>query len=142
MRVLNVLPRYGLTDRDVTLLQIGDTPARLIALLAGSIDATLASPPDHQEAVRAGMRVLLNLTDLNVPYQGVGLVTTQRLLTRKRDVARRFVRAYVEAIHMVKTNPEVSKRALPNTERRKMKRKLSLPMKPFAKSLRPSPTLR
>jgi ABC-type nitrate/sulfonate/bicarbonate transport system substrate-binding protein len=101
--VLNVLPRYGLTDRDVTLLQIGDTPARLIALLAGSIDATLASPPDHQEAVRAGMRVLLNLADLNVPYQGAGLVTTQRVLTRKRDVARRFVRAYVEAIHMVKT---------------------------------------
>src|SRR5262245_33854640 len=111
VRVLNILPRYRLTDRDVTFLQIGDTPARLIALLAGSIDATLASPPDHQEAVRAGMRVLLNLTDLNVPYQGVGLVTTQRVLARKRDVARRFVKAFVEAIHMVKTNPDVSKRA-------------------------------
>ena len=58
-----------------------------------------------------GMRVLLNLTDLNVPYQGVGLVTTQRVLTKKRDVARRFVRAYVDAIRMVKTNPDVSKRA-------------------------------
>ena len=111
VRVLNVLPRYGLTDRDVTLLQIGDTPARVIALLAGSIDATLASPPDHLEAVRGGMKVLLNLTDLNVPYQGTGLVTTQRVLTRKRDVARRFVRAFVEAIHVVKTNPDVSKRA-------------------------------
>jgi NitT/TauT family transport system substrate-binding protein len=111
VRVLNVLPRYRLTDRDVTFLQIGDTPARLIALFAGSIDATLASPPDHLEAVRAGMRVLLNLADLNVPYQGVGLVTTQRVLTRKRDVARRFLKSFVEAIHVVKTNPDVSKRA-------------------------------
>jgi NitT/TauT family transport system substrate-binding protein len=111
VRVLNVLPRYGLTDRDVTLLQIGDTPARLIALLAGSIDATLASPPDHLEAVRGGMKILLNLADLNVPYQGAGLVTTQRVLAKKPDVARRFLRAYVEAIHMLKTNPEVSKRA-------------------------------
>ena len=111
VRVLNVLPRYRLTDRDVTFLQIGDTPARLIALFAGSIDATLASPPDHLEAVRAGMRVLLNLADLNVPYQGVGLVTTQRVLTRKRDIARRFVKAFVEAIHMVKINPGVSKKA-------------------------------
>src|SRR5215470_12439025 len=111
LRVLNILPRYGLTDRDVTFLQIGDTPARLIALFAGSIDATLASPPDHLEAVRAGMRVLLNLADLNVPYQGVGLVTTQRVLARKRDIARRFVKAFVEAIHMVKTNPEAAKRA-------------------------------
>jgi NitT/TauT family transport system substrate-binding protein len=111
LRVLNVLPRYGMTDRDVTFLQIGDTPARLIALFGGSIDATLASPPDHLEAVRAGMRVLLNLAELKIPYQGVGLVTTQRVLTRKRDVARRFVRAFVEAIHAVKTNPDVSKRA-------------------------------
>jgi len=48
---------------------------------------------------------------LNVPYQGVGLVTTQRVLARKRDIARRFVKAFVEAIHMVKTNPEAAKRA-------------------------------
>jgi hypothetical protein len=47
MRVLNVLPRYGLNERDITFLQIGDTPARLIALLGNSIDATLATPPDH-----------------------------------------------------------------------------------------------
>ena len=111
VHVLNVLPRYRLTDRDVTFLQIGDAQARLIALFGGSIDATLASPPDHLEAIRGGMRVLLNLADLNIPYQGVGLVTTQRVLTRKRDVARRFVKAYVEAIHMVKTNPEAAKRA-------------------------------
>ena len=111
LRVLNILPRYGMTDRDIIFLQIGDTPARLIALFGGSIDATLASPPDHLEAVRAGMRVLLNLADLKIPYQGVGLVTTQRVLARKRDIARRFVRAYVEGIHTVKTNPDVSKRA-------------------------------
>ena len=83
LRVLNVLPRYGMTDRDVTFLQIGDTPDRLIALFGGSIDATLASPPDHLEAVRAGMRVLLNLAELKIPYQGVGLVTTQRVLYKK-----------------------------------------------------------
>src|SRR5215813_3381919 len=94
LRVLNILPRYGFTDRDVTFLQIGDTPARLIALFAGSIDATLASPPDHLEAVRAGMRVLLNLTDLKIPYQGVGLVTTQRVLSRKHDVARHFCESF------------------------------------------------
>ena len=33
MRLLNVLPRYGLTERDVTFLQVGDTPERLICAL-------------------------------------------------------------------------------------------------------------
>jgi NitT/TauT family transport system substrate-binding protein len=111
LRLIYVLPRYGLSERDVTLLQVGDSPERLIALSGGSIDATLISPPDHLQALRAGMKILLNLADLNVPYQGSGLVTTQRVLARKRDVARRVLKSYVEAIHLVKTNPDISKKA-------------------------------
>ena len=37
MRVLNILPRYGLSEKDVTFLQIGDTPARIVALSADSL---------------------------------------------------------------------------------------------------------
>ena len=33
------------------------------------------------------------------------------MLTKKRDVARRFLKSYVEAIHIVKTSPDVSKKA-------------------------------
>ena len=109
--MLNILPRYGLSERDVAFLQIGDNPARLIALLGGAIDATLLPPPDHLEALRGNMKLLLNLRELNVSYQGTGLVTTQRLLAKRRDLARRFMKSYVEAIHLVKTNPEMSKRA-------------------------------
>ena len=87
LRVLNILPRYGLSERDVAFLQIGDNPARLIALLGGAIDATLLPPPDHLEALRGNMKLLLNLRELNVPYQGTGLVTTQRLLAKRRDLA-------------------------------------------------------
>jgi ABC-type nitrate/sulfonate/bicarbonate transport system substrate-binding protein len=112
LRMLNVLPRYGMGERDITFLQVGDTPERLIALHGGSIDATLLAPPDHFEALRLGMKILLNLRDLNVPYQGTGLVTTQRLLGRNRDLARRFLKAFVEGIYLVRTNPTVSKRAL------------------------------
>ena len=70
LRVLNILPRYGLTERDVAFLQIGDNPARLIALLGGAIDATLLPPPDHLEALRGNMKLLLNLRELNVLLPG------------------------------------------------------------------------
>jgi NitT/TauT family transport system substrate-binding protein len=112
LRLLNVLPRYGMTERDVTFLQVGDTPERLIALGSGAIEATLLSPPDHFQAQRLGMKTLLNLRDLNVPYQGTGLVTTQRLLAKNRDLARRFLKAFVESIHAIRTNPALAKRAL------------------------------
>jgi len=111
MRVLNMLPRYGLSDKDVTFLQIGDTPARIIALTGNSVDASSFSPPDHLVAQQAGMKILVNMAELNIFYQGTGLVTTQRYIAKHRDAARRMVKSYVEAIHIVRTNPEVTKRA-------------------------------
>ena len=111
MRVLNMLPRFGLTDKDVSFLQIGDTPARIVALVGNSVDASSFSPPDHLAAVQAGMRVLLNMAELNIFYQGTGLVASQRYIGKNRDVARRMVKSYVDAIHIVRTNPELAKRA-------------------------------
>lgn len=139
MRMLNVLPRYGMGERDVTFLQVGDTPERLIALNGGSIDATLLSPPDHLEALRAGTKILLNLRDLNVPYQGTGLVTTQRLLGRNRDLARRVVKAFVEAIHLVRTNPAVSKRAFAKYRQTKDEKRIEDAYQALREVVKPKP---
>jgi NitT/TauT family transport system substrate-binding protein len=139
MRLLNVLPRYGMSERDVTFLQVGDTPERLIALHGGSIDATLISPPDHLEATRRGMKILLNLRDLNVPYQGTGLVTTQRLIARNRDLARRTVKAFVEAIHAVRTNPALSKRALAQYRQTKDEKQIEDAYQSLREVVKPKP---
>lgn len=139
MRMLNVLPRYGMTERDVTFLQVGDTPERLVALHGGSIDATLISPPDHFEATRLGMKILLNMRDLNVPYQGTGLVTTQRLIARNRDLARRTVKAFVEAIHAVRTNPTLSKRALAQYRQTKDEKQIEDAYQSLREVVKPKP---
>jgi NitT/TauT family transport system substrate-binding protein len=139
LRLIYVLPRYGLSERDVTLLQIGDSPERLMALSGGSIDATLISPPDHLEALRAGMKILLNLRDLNVPYQGSGLVTTQRVLARKRDIARRFLKSYVEAIYLVKTNPEISKKAFAKYRQSKDEKRIEDAYQALREMVKPKP---
>ena len=139
LRLIYVLPRYGLSDRDVTLLQVGDSPDRLIALSSGSIDATLISPPDHLEALRAGMKILLNLRDLNVAYQGSGLVTTQRVLVRKRDLVRRFLKSYVEAIHLVKTNPDISKKAFAKYRQSKDEKRIEDAYQALREMVKPKP---
>jgi NitT/TauT family transport system substrate-binding protein len=139
LRLLNVLPRYGLGERDVTFLQVGDTPERLIALHGGSIDATLLSPPDHFQALRGGIKIILNLRDLNVPYQGTGLVTTQRLLARNRDLARRFLKAFVEAVHVVRTNPAVAKRAFAKYRQTKDEKQIEDAYQTLREIVRPKP---
>lgn len=139
LRFLYVLSRFGLSERDVTLLQVGDTPERLIALSGGSIDATLLSPPDHFEALRLGGKVLLNLRDFNVPFQGTGLVTTQRFLAKRRDIAWRFLKSYVEAIHLVKTNSAVSKRAFAKYRQTKEEKRLEDAYQALREIVKPKP---
>jgi NitT/TauT family transport system substrate-binding protein len=139
LRLIYVLPRYGMSERDVTLLQVGDSPERLIAISSGAIDATLISPPDHLEAVRLGMKILLNLRDLNVPYQGSGLVTTQRVLKVKRDIARRFLKSYVEAIHLVKTNPEISRKAFAKYRQSKDEKRIDDAYQALRELVKPKP---
>jgi NitT/TauT family transport system substrate-binding protein len=111
MRVLNMLPRFGLTDKDVTFLQIGDTPVRITAMVGNSADASSFTPPDHLAPQLAGMKIILNMAELNIFYQGTGLVATQRYIAKNRDIARRMVKSYVEAIHIVRTSPELTKQA-------------------------------
>jgi NitT/TauT family transport system substrate-binding protein len=139
MRVLNMLPRYGLSDKDVTFLQIGDTPARIIAMIGNSVDASSFSPPDHLAAVQAGMKILLNMAELNIYYQGTGLVTTQRFIAKNRDIARRMVKSYVEAIHIVRTNPEVTKRAFVKYRKTKDEKQLEDAYQTLREVVKPKP---
>jgi len=108
-----VLAKLGLNpEKDVTLLQTGGEATRLAALINGSIDATVLNPPVHKRAVEAGMRVMANMAEMGIPFQNSALVTTQRYIARNPDVMRRLVKSFVEGIHLIRTNPEVTKRAI------------------------------
>jgi NitT/TauT family transport system substrate-binding protein len=108
-----MLAKLGLNpDTDVTMLQIGGDPTRLAALLSGTIDATVFNPPLHNRAVEAGMRILANIEEMGFPVQASALVTTERFIKMNQDLTRGVVRSIIESIHLVKSNPELTKRAI------------------------------
>ena len=109
-----VLSRWGLNpDKDLIFLQVpGGEPARIIALSANSIDVSLINPPYHKKGIEAGLKILANMEDMDIPIQHIGLVTTQRLMSKNPDVVRRTVKSYVEGIQVMRSNPMLSKRAL------------------------------
>jgi len=109
-----VLSRWGLNpDKDLIFLQVpGGEPARIAALSANSIDVSLINPPYHKKAVEAGLKVLANMEDMDIPIQHIGLVTTQRLMSKNPEVVRRTVKSYVEGIQVMRSNPMLAKRAL------------------------------
>ena len=108
-----VLKRQGLDpQKDLTFVQVGSVPTRLAALVGGSIQATLLIPPETLQAKQAGFKMLLDFTALDVEYQHTGIATTRSFVRNKPDIVRRFVKAYVEGIHYILTNPVGTKKIM------------------------------
>ena len=136
-----LLSKLGLNpEKDVVLVQVGGAPTRLAALAANSIDATLVEPPDHKKAQEAGMRVLANMEEMNVPFQHTGLVASRAQLAKSPDVSRRVIKSFVEGIHLAMTNTELAKQAFRRYIRLQQDRELEealqalrnfLPRKPY-----------
>jgi ABC-type nitrate/sulfonate/bicarbonate transport system substrate-binding protein len=84
----------------------GDAPTRLAGLMAGSIDATILSPPQLTRAVQAGYRVLADMGDMSANFTQSSLYLKGSSLRENRDRAKRFLRAYAEAVHVIKTDRE------------------------------------
>jgi len=136
-----LLTRLGLNpERDVMLVQVGGAPTRIAGLAAGTIDATIVEPPDHKKAQEAGMTVLANMEEMNIPFQHTGLVTTRAHVTKAPQVSQRVVKSFIEGIQLATVNPEVTKRAFHKHLRLQQERDLDdayqvlrsfLPRKPY-----------
>jgi NitT/TauT family transport system substrate-binding protein len=96
-------------DKDVVLLNIGGEEERVAALEAKQIDATLIIPPLTIKLRNQGYTELLNVSELKIPYQGTSIATTRRFLKENRSLVVRFMKAILEAIVRIKSDPEGSK---------------------------------
>jgi NitT/TauT family transport system substrate-binding protein len=100
-------------DKDLSYVQVGDVPVLLASLSTGRIiDGAIIQPPYYLKAVASGMRVLVNMQEMDIPVQQTGLNTTQRFIAKNPDVARRVVKSVIEGIQVMRANPAVAKRAL------------------------------
>ena len=107
------LSRIGLTPgKDVTIVQIGSTTARVDAALAGRVQATVVQPPASIIAQKRGMNILADLPKLGLVYQHTAAATTRKYIREHPDIVRRYVKSQVEAVHRIYTDKEASIRAL------------------------------
>ncbi len=115
------LQKFGLGRNDVTLMVVGGTPERLAALRTGRIQATLLSPPTSFAAEREGFTILTDVT-MPLPYNSV--VSTRKFAKQNPDIMRRFIKAHLEAVHMLKTDREAGIRTLAKYLRQTKEREL------------------
>ena len=72
----------------------------------------MLQPPYYNKAVESGFRVFANMEEMDIPFQQVGLNTTQRLIAKIPDIVRRVVKSILEGVQLIRTNPAVAKRAI------------------------------
>jgi ABC-type nitrate/sulfonate/bicarbonate transport system substrate-binding protein len=104
-----LLRRYGLVpDKDVKILYAGSSPALLTTLKSGNAAAGLMSAPITFQAEELGLKHILNVTDLDIPFIFVAVVTTRKVLQQKTDAVSRYLRAYTEAISIIHRDKETT----------------------------------
>jgi ABC-type nitrate/sulfonate/bicarbonate transport system substrate-binding protein len=100
------LKEWGMKLADLQVIVGGDAPTRMGSLMAGRTDATILSPPHLTIALKGGYRVLADMGDMSANFPQSTLNVKGSFLRDNRDVVKRFTRAYAEAVHAIKTQPE------------------------------------
>jgi ABC-type nitrate/sulfonate/bicarbonate transport system substrate-binding protein len=105
---LNALESWGIDPKSVTFLAIPGSQPRLTSVATGNIDATILAPPFTFEAEKLRLTTLADFTTGSDPFPQSGLVVRREYLRANRDTVKRMLVAYVEAIHVLKTDAEKS----------------------------------
>ncbi len=113
--LLAELGKYNLTfsekpGKDVQLVYMAYADLNQ-ALLAKNVDAICQSEPQSSQAIRKGFGVEINKpydTPLGEPVRT--LIMTEAMYSKRRDVAERFMKCFVEATKYFIENPQVAER--------------------------------
>src|SRR5918911_1318310 len=107
------LRKWGLNpDSDVQYLQLGGVPEILAGMESGAVQGGVYTPPTNVRARKLGFRVLGDLGQMGIPFQGTGLIGLQPYLEANPEVVRRAVKALGEGIKLYLTDDEASRVAL------------------------------
>ncbi|MBM4262112.1 MAG: hypothetical protein FJ143_17245 [Deltaproteobacteria bacterium] len=99
MFVMMTLDHWGLSpEKDKIQMRVmGDQSVLAQALSAGLIDGSVWGFAYNNNLQKSGGRLLADLTALNIPYQGTGLVARRGLVAKEPDVVEKTLRGFARA---------------------------------------------
>ena len=108
-----VLKEGGLDpDKDVTALQIGNSAARMAAILSGTVDGTIMAGDFIPKARKEGFNVLVDLSDLKIEYPFLTFNIPASTIDRNFKTVKAFIKSASEAIKILQTDPAAAKNAI------------------------------
>jgi ABC-type nitrate/sulfonate/bicarbonate transport system substrate-binding protein len=143
MSVRMSLAKVGLNpDKDVAILQIGTQTQRFAALQSKNVQATIITPPFTLTARKLGYNTLIDMAQLNIPFELTALLTRRSFIKAQRDTVASVVAALADAVHYYKREKEptikILSKYLQTTDREALEETYKeialkvLPEKPYA----------
>jgi ABC-type nitrate/sulfonate/bicarbonate transport system substrate-binding protein len=101
------LKAWNVPRQSVTIFPAGDPVARIAALSARAIDATVLSYPEVNEALRVGMHTLADMSEMKEASFPMNAMAARRSFAEKnRDTVKRLQQAYAEGTYQFIHNKE------------------------------------
>ncbi|MGH7873957.1 MAG: ABC transporter substrate-binding protein [Candidatus Binatia bacterium] len=99
-------------DKDVTVLQIGNSGARMAAILSGTVDGTIMAADFVPKAKREGFNILADLADTKIEYPFLSLNMMGNYIDRNMKLVKALVRSMSESIRALQTDQAAAKVAV------------------------------
>ena len=100
------LMKVGIGYKDIKAVTLGGAPARLGATIAGQADFTIVSEGEKLQGEKNGLKVIIDMAKLKVPFQFNCSVATRKKIRENPDEVRRVVWSLGEAGHYFKTRKD------------------------------------
>ncbi|HEX2385460.1 MAG TPA: ABC transporter substrate-binding protein [Candidatus Binatia bacterium] len=111
--MIQIARRHGLEPgRDFTFIQTGGDPEAMAALLTGSIDAAVLTPPSDAMALAQGKHYVVYGPDLKIPYAATIFVAKRSTMDKRPQAMGNFMRAMAESEKIIHTDRDLVYRVL------------------------------
>jgi ABC-type nitrate/sulfonate/bicarbonate transport system substrate-binding protein len=96
----------GISDKEVTILPVGDLGARLSGLQTGRVDGAIIAGIQTLTATKMGFRTLIDFSKLSLEISGSGILVRRSYVTKYPDTTLKFLKGWIEGIYLLKAKPD------------------------------------
>ena len=99
-------------EKDVTVLQIGNSAARMAAILGGTVDGTIMAADFVPRAKKAGFNILADLAATKIEYPFLSVHMLGSYTDRNLRVVKAVIKGMSESIRALQSDPATAKAAI------------------------------
>jgi len=96
-------------EKDVTILQIGNSAARMAAILSGTVDGTIMAADFVPKAKKEGFNIVADLADTKIEYPFLSLNFMGSYVDRNLKMVKALIKGMSESIRALQTDSAAAK---------------------------------